>query len=1242
MLEVRLLGQFQIHIDGKTVTIPFRAEQSLLAYLILNAGTAFRREHLSGLLWPDSDEANAKGYLRQALWRLRKAIHECAPSAPDYFQANKISIAFDPNQPYWLDCTILLNEAQAGLEDLLSATQTYTGELLPGFYDEWVMLERERLQAVFNRQMQRLLEQLQSANRWGDLIQQAERWIFLGDHPEPAYRALILGHARSGDLSGALAAYERCAITLERDLGVKPSAETQALIQKIQTEQRRSQALPLSLQKQIKTKYPAFLDEEFQRGDIAIDHFVGRESQLARLERVLQSTLSGQSQVAFVSAEAGMGKTSLLTNFSRQAQEKYPRLIVASGICTIYTKTGDAYLPFREILRMLSADIEGMWAAGNLTRDHALRLWRLLPVALEALVSQGQSLVGTFLSGQTLNQRAAAHETNHPELIDQLQGLISIRQETRITQERIFEQYTDVLTQIARKSPLLLILDDLHWADTSSINLLFHLGRRLARSPILILGAYRPEEVNLSQQEEKHPLADVLSEFKRLFGDIRITLDHKDNEEARRFVDALLDDEPNRLGEIFREQLTHNTQGHPLFTVEMLREMQERGDILQDGSRRWIESPGINWDNLPGRVEGVIEKRVNRLAPQQKKALVTASVEGEDFCAEVIAQVRGMDGEVVVRMLSEDLGKRHNLVQARSVEQSGEQRISRYQFGHNLFQKYLYSTLDPVERVFQHEAVGNALEKLYQGRSEVVAVQLARHFQEARIFEKAIQYLKQAGDAAQRVYANTEAIAHYSRAIQLAEQVHVNDENIIELYIHLGRVLELDSAFDQALSTYEKLGELAVQRANPAMELASLMARVGVLAVPSVIHNPGAAFELGERALNLARELDDPAAEAKILWSLLIPNLLSGHLEESIACGERSLALARQFNLLEQTAQTLSDLGGFPYLYTGRIDQARQALGEASELWHKLGNKPMLADSLSKACIAHLYAGDYDQAINFSEEAFQISHDIKNIWGQSYSKWMVGEAYRERGEYSKAIEVMEECIRLGKQAGILTTQDYTRIRLGATYMDLGCLDRGLQAVEQGLALARAQDPIVIIQGLGVLARLQILKGNLTAAGASIAEGQQDPYQEQETWVFNWLTLLFAEAELALRQRESSRALAVTEDLIARLRRYNMRLLLPEALYLQGKVLLDLNQDAEARERFVEAQSIARAINSRRTLWRISLALSKLEEDPEISRELLQEACRVLEFILAEFKEKHRDLREIFIKQADVKEVMAKG
>lgn len=234
MLEVRLLGQFQIRIDGETVDISSRAEQSLLSYLALNAGTTFRREHLAGLFWPGSDESKAKGYLRLALWHLRKSLHETSPSSPDYFHANRISIALDPTPPLYLDSTVLENETGANLEDLLTATQAYAGELLPGFYDEWVLLERERLRAVFNRKMQSLLEKLQSISRWNDLIRQAERWISMGDHPEPAYRALILGYAKLGNRPAALAAYERCANSLMRELGIKPSEQTQALFQKIQ------------------------------------------------------------------------------------------------------------------------------------------------------------------------------------------------------------------------------------------------------------------------------------------------------------------------------------------------------------------------------------------------------------------------------------------------------------------------------------------------------------------------------------------------------------------------------------------------------------------------------------------------------------------------------------------------------------------------------------------------------------------------------------------------------------------------------------------------------------------------------------------------------------------------------------------------------------------------------------------------------------------------------------------------
>ena len=237
MLEIRLLGQFHISFDGKPVDISSRNDQSLLAYLILNAGTAFRREHLAGLFWPDSDESNAKSYLRHTLWRLRKAFTEADPSAPDYLQAKKITITFAPGHSYWIDTVVLANEAGTSLEDLLATTQVYAGELLPGFYDEWVVLEREQLRAIFDRKMQRLLDQLQSARRWQELIRQAERWISMGDSPEPAYRALIRAHAGLGDVSGALAAYNRCVNALELGLGVELSAQTVLLADKVRSGQ---------------------------------------------------------------------------------------------------------------------------------------------------------------------------------------------------------------------------------------------------------------------------------------------------------------------------------------------------------------------------------------------------------------------------------------------------------------------------------------------------------------------------------------------------------------------------------------------------------------------------------------------------------------------------------------------------------------------------------------------------------------------------------------------------------------------------------------------------------------------------------------------------------------------------------------------------------------------------------------------------------------------------------------------
>ncbi len=223
MIEIRLLGQFDLRLDGKSVEIPSRPAQSLLAYLALTTGITHRRERLAGLIWPDIPEADARRNLRRALWHIRKAAEGQAP-----LQADDITVAFDARPDVWVDALVVSQKfsAEKTLEELIQIVSAYGGELLPGFYDEWVIVERERLQAVFEGRINLLLDRLVEAHSWDEVIEWGERWIALGGAAEPAYQALMIAYSGRGDLSGVGQTYRRCAEALSRDLGVELGVPT--------------------------------------------------------------------------------------------------------------------------------------------------------------------------------------------------------------------------------------------------------------------------------------------------------------------------------------------------------------------------------------------------------------------------------------------------------------------------------------------------------------------------------------------------------------------------------------------------------------------------------------------------------------------------------------------------------------------------------------------------------------------------------------------------------------------------------------------------------------------------------------------------------------------------------------------------------------------------------------------------------------------------------------------------------
>src|SRR5688572_23540940 len=228
MLQIRLLVQFDVRVDGKRVLIPSRAGQSLLAYLVLTAGTPHRREKLAGILWPDFPDDNARKNLRHELWRIRKAISTQQPTTVDYLLAEEFTIAFNREAEYGLDAT-QIERPELDLGSLISNLSLYQGELLPGFYEDWIVLERERIRALFDTKMEQLLAQLIAAERWTAVQEQAERWLSLGHAVEPAYRALMLSYGARGDMAKVSSIYQRCIDELDEKIGLEPSAETRAL-----------------------------------------------------------------------------------------------------------------------------------------------------------------------------------------------------------------------------------------------------------------------------------------------------------------------------------------------------------------------------------------------------------------------------------------------------------------------------------------------------------------------------------------------------------------------------------------------------------------------------------------------------------------------------------------------------------------------------------------------------------------------------------------------------------------------------------------------------------------------------------------------------------------------------------------------------------------------------------------------------------------------------------------------------
>ncbi len=949
---------------------------------------------------------------------------------------------------------------------------------------------------------------------------------------------------------------------------------------------------------------PPFLRPSADRGDRAFTPLVARQRELAQLDAHLTAALAGNGSIAFITGEAGDGKTLLAQAFVRRSQEKYPDLVVATGNCNAYTGIGDPYLPFREILELLTGDIEARWGAGAMSLTHARRLWRLAPQTVQALVEAGPDLVDTFVAGTPLLNRTTATVTHQDRtLLDRLEALIIRHQEerpaTHMHQGNLFAQYARLLQSLARRQPLLLIIDDLQWVDAGSTSLLFHLSRHLQGQRILLVGIYRAAEVALGHGGERHPLVPLVNEMQRTFGEIHVRLNQAD---GRGFVDALIDNEHNQLDQSFRAALYRQTAGHALFTVELMHGLQTRGDIVRTADGEWVESPDLNWQLLPARVEGIIKERIGRLAQPLQELLQIASVAGETFDAALVARVQDVDERLTAGRLGTTLDREQRSVTMLGSQQVGAQQLVQYRFRHILFQQYLYNSLDPSQRIYLHNAVARELEQRYGDEAKRIAPQLARHYAIACDNPRAMHYFGVAGDMAAAIYANTEAVVLYRSALELASlapdnaALQVSHPQRLQLYTRLGRSLELSAQHAAAIAVYEEMERVAQAAGDQAMVLASLLARTAIRTTVNFARDPVKGQALLEQAQLLARDLDDGAAEAKILWNLLVLNAYTGgDPDQRLAYGEQALTLARELELPEQLAYTLHDIF-YAYAGIGQWQNACQALSEARDLWRQLDNLPMLSEALMRLHWTYLVAGEYEQAMVHAEEAYRLGVESHNLDAQALSHFMIGFVHWERGRIDQALAVMEEDIAIAESVSSLTPLIGTRADLGLLYGELGDFEHGLALADLARTVAEEQLPILRFWPHAIQVSLQLRQGNMAAAEELIATlSDYRTVKERFGYMpFMWVRVGLAHGEFALQMQAYDQATALMDSLYTDLCKAGIWYLRADVLYLKGRALIGQGPCNAEETCFVleQARAAATKLGSCRALWPIMVSLGE--------------------------------------------------
>jgi len=721
-LRLFLLGPLDVRHDGQQLPKPPTLKsQSLLAYLALHRQRPQPRERLADLFWGERPERRARRSLATALWHIRRCLPDEALLLSDVQFAQ-----FDPEADLWLDVEEFESLAAGpDVRSLQSTVALYRGEFMEGFYDDWVLNERYRLETLFSEALAKLMTGLELQAQYDDALAIALRLLQHDPLREDAHRLAMRAFCRLGQRNAALEQYRRCQEIVQRELAVEPMSETADLYQEIldgRFETGPAVEAPAGGRMAVEPAVPA---GHSPLEPVVRSPLVGREPEMAFLQDSFEEARVGRGGLILVNGEAGVGKTRLVEEFVNHLQWQGVRVLW--GRCYEFERL----LPYQPIGEALQGVISTM-ELGQLTK---------LP---SCIMPELAHLV--------------------PELSEKVPGLRGSETMAPDTEQtHLFQGVVRFLVNLSTDGPLVLILDDLHWATESTLQMVHYLARHLANHRVLMVGTLRPEAMG------PQPAVDTLQ---RQLGREGLVHSLSLAGLSLQAVEAMVAEMSGRGEDVapLARRLYEETEGNPFFLIEIVNALFEAGLVwLETGAwcADFIHLSGAEFP-LPVAVSEAIEARLRRLDENAQQALQVAAILGREFDFELLNAVWIQDEEATLDALD-------TLLRRRFVDEGSGVVGRDYAFHHHKIREVVYAAIPVRHRQHLHARAGKAMETLYTSNVDEVAGELAFHFGQGRQIEKAlapkaVHYLLLSGDQARLAYAHREAMEYYTQAVALQKE----------------------------------------------------------------------------------------------------------------------------------------------------------------------------------------------------------------------------------------------------------------------------------------------------------------------------------------------------------------------------------------------------------------------------------------------------------------------------------------